>query len=206
MEKVLSRKDINNVADKAKLGRDQLKHLFIELDIPSSDIANAERRADTRDFKLQAIEVLQFWQQSNGEKATRNEIINALEECGFIEAKEILEKKWSLISQGDAAGTSQDSQPAENEPSDEDTVIDRDGPGDGSDQFKIEPYGSLPADPEMPRYSMTHIPRGHCVVINNVDFSPSKVSKPHLKLKDRRGSDIDAIGITIHKLGLHCNC
>ncbi|XP_072023552.1 caspase-3-like [Amphiura filiformis] len=90
---------------------------------------------------------------------------------------------------GDAAGISQASQPDENGPSDQDTMIDPDAPGDSSYQFKIEPYGSMPAEPEMPRYSMTHIPRGHCVIINNVDFSPCR---PRQNLKDRRGSDVDA--------------
>ncbi|XP_072016289.1 NLR family CARD domain-containing protein 4-like [Amphiura filiformis] len=98
MEKVSS-SDINDVVYRAKLGRDQQQHLFRQLGIPSPDVENAERRADTRDFKLQAIKVLESWRQTNGEKATRRAIIDALKECGFIEAEEIIEKQWSLISQ-----------------------------------------------------------------------------------------------------------
>ncbi|XP_072015013.1 NLR family CARD domain-containing protein 4-like [Amphiura filiformis] len=95
MEKV-SDSDIKDIASNATLLHNQLRHLFVELGIKAPDVENAECRIETRDFQLQAIEVLQFWRQSNGEKATRRAIIEALGECHFCDAKEILEKKWSI--------------------------------------------------------------------------------------------------------------
>ncbi|XP_072046784.1 uncharacterized protein [Amphiura filiformis] len=100
------------------------------------------------------------------------------------------------LEAGDTAAICQDSQPDENGSSDQDTMLDRDAPNTDPDQFDVGPYGSMRGDREMPRYSMSR--RGHCLVINNVDFSPSrqpagkseeKISKD---LKDRNGSDVDA--------------
>ncbi|XP_072016013.1 NLR family CARD domain-containing protein 4-like [Amphiura filiformis] len=93
-EKVSDR-DIKDVASNAKLLHDQLRHLFVQLGIKASDRENAERRADTRDFKLQAIEVLRSWRQSKGEKATRKAILHALRKCHLMEAREILVEKWA---------------------------------------------------------------------------------------------------------------
>ncbi|XP_072016999.1 uncharacterized protein [Amphiura filiformis] len=100
MDIKVSDDDIYNLASNAKLSRDQLRHLFQKLGLVETDIENAYRRADTRDFKLQAISVLQLWRQINGLRATRQAIIDALKSCGFIEAKEILEKKWTRTSRG----------------------------------------------------------------------------------------------------------
>ncbi|XP_072017961.1 uncharacterized protein [Amphiura filiformis] len=92
---MVSDNDINDVVYKTHLGRNLLQRLFHQLGITTSDIEYAERMADTRDFKLQSIQVLHFWRQSNGEKATRKAIINALIECNLIEAKEMLVRKWT---------------------------------------------------------------------------------------------------------------
>ncbi|XP_072022692.1 uncharacterized protein [Amphiura filiformis] len=91
----VSEDDLNDVTSKAGLRRDELKHLFKELSIHETDIENAERIADTRDFKHQSNQVLQKWLQRNGERATRKTVIDALEGCRFVNAKEILEKRWS---------------------------------------------------------------------------------------------------------------
>ncbi|XP_072020841.1 twitchin-like [Amphiura filiformis] len=90
--------DINDVACKAKLQHNQLKHLFNELHIGKANIENAERIADTKDFKLQSNEVLQTWRQINGKNATKQSILEALTKCNLIEAKEILLVKWTVTS------------------------------------------------------------------------------------------------------------
>ena len=98
MEK-LSDKDILDII-KAKLSRAELHRLFLELGISDTDVENAERIADSRDIGLQANKVLKMWREKIGKNATRRRIINALTECSFMDAKEILEEKWSLIVQG----------------------------------------------------------------------------------------------------------
>ena len=66
----------------------------------SNEIEAAERLADTTDFRLQAIKVLKSWRSKCGREATRKAVISALQECKLKEAKEILEQKWNLDSQG----------------------------------------------------------------------------------------------------------
>ena len=95
MEKVTN-KNISDITNKTKLEHKDLRKLFTELDIDSNDVENAERTADTRDFKLQAQKVLRMWRENNGRRATRRRILDALEECNFIDAKETLEKKWGI--------------------------------------------------------------------------------------------------------------
>ena len=99
MEKV-SDKDISDITYKTKLQHADLHHLFSELGIDDADVENAERMADSRDFRLQAKKVLKMWRTKNGRNATRRAVINALIECELIDAKEILEKKWGLVAQG----------------------------------------------------------------------------------------------------------
>ena len=96
----MSDTDIVDITCKTKLLHAQLHHMFNELNIHAADIENAERSTDSRDFKLQANRILKMWRSSNGRNATRRRIINALIECGFIEAKEILEEKWGFLTQG----------------------------------------------------------------------------------------------------------
>ncbi|XP_072042592.1 uncharacterized protein [Amphiura filiformis] len=97
MDVKVSDNDINDIACKADLERHDLMHLFRELGMKGSAIENAERIADTRDFKLQSIRVLETWRQSNGEKGTRKAIVEALKECSLVDAKEILVNKWSQV-------------------------------------------------------------------------------------------------------------
>ncbi|XP_072041412.1 uncharacterized protein [Amphiura filiformis] len=98
MDAKVSDCDITDIACKANLERDDLKHLFNELGMEGSAIENAEGRADTKDFQLQSIRVLKTWRQTNGEKGTRKAVVEALEECSLVEAKEILVDKWSHVS------------------------------------------------------------------------------------------------------------
>ncbi|XP_072023538.1 uncharacterized protein [Amphiura filiformis] len=88
--------DIKVVVGKANLTSDNLTELFTELEIPSPEVESAKFGACTSDVKLQSITVLRFWRQTNGRKATRRKILDALRECGFRDAKEILEEKWNL--------------------------------------------------------------------------------------------------------------
>ena len=100
----MSDKDILDIASRTKLQHADLHNLFLELGIDDADVENAERMADSRDFKLQANKVLKMWRTSNGRNATRRAVINALMECGLVEAKEILEEKWGLVTQGKFLG------------------------------------------------------------------------------------------------------
>ncbi|XP_072022993.1 uncharacterized protein [Amphiura filiformis] len=96
----ISETDLSDVARKAELGWDDLNHIFVELGLKGPDIENAVRKADTKDFQLQSINVLRFWRHTNGEGATREAIIEALEACKLIEAKEILLDKWANTCPG----------------------------------------------------------------------------------------------------------
>ncbi|XP_072018876.1 uncharacterized protein [Amphiura filiformis] len=100
MDKRVSDADISYVARKTKLTKDHLSNLYIELDIGEDEIENAKGKADTKDFKLQAISVLKAWRSSNGRNATRKAILEALKECDLIDAKEHLEEEWSVSLEG----------------------------------------------------------------------------------------------------------
>ena len=56
----------------------------------------AERRANSTDEELKAMEVLQLWRQMNGRKATREKIIEALKQLHNFEVVDALQKKWNL--------------------------------------------------------------------------------------------------------------
>ncbi|XP_072043961.1 uncharacterized protein [Amphiura filiformis] len=79
-----------------QLGRDDLQHLYVELEISHQDVEKAEYRANSRDIELQAMEVLRFWRDMNGTEASRSAILNALTECENQEAVENLEEIWSV--------------------------------------------------------------------------------------------------------------
>ena len=72
----------------------------MELRLPADEIENAKRLADINDFKLQAANVLRSWRETNGNAATKEAIINALEECQLYDAIEILQEKWNLQTKG----------------------------------------------------------------------------------------------------------
>ena len=96
----VSDKDIRDVTSNAGLQNSDLEDLFVELQLQADEIENAKRLADTRDFKLQAATVLRFWRQTNGSAATKQAIINALEECQLYDAVDILNEKWNLQTKG----------------------------------------------------------------------------------------------------------
>ncbi|XP_072049912.1 uncharacterized protein [Amphiura filiformis] len=91
------------------LGPDDLQKLFCELDLTSQQIEKAERSAGTRDVELTAKSVFQFWRKERGQQATHFAILDGLEACENLEAKEELEEKWNTtviasISQSDISG------------------------------------------------------------------------------------------------------
>ena len=96
----VSDSDIQDVARKADLTYAELHNLYGELGIPQSDIENQERIAKTTDFKVQAVHVLRHWWQTKGTHATRNVILNALQECKYNRAKATLEEKWGFTIKG----------------------------------------------------------------------------------------------------------
>ena len=89
-------KEIFQVAENAGLTRNKLHKLFKVLDIPDREVENAERNADTRDVVLQADKVLQHWRTIRGSAATKWAILEALEECGYVGAIEILRRLWDM--------------------------------------------------------------------------------------------------------------
>ena len=75
---------------------DDLRRLYIELDIDEVEKDRAERQANTGDNVLKAVSVLNCWKNKNLQKATRTTLLKALEESGLREQKEMLEKKWAM--------------------------------------------------------------------------------------------------------------
>ncbi|XP_072051601.1 uncharacterized protein [Amphiura filiformis] len=90
----ISDEDITDII--SLLGRDDLHKLFYALELPSTDIDKAEIKAGTLDVDLKARKVFETWRQRNGQQATQERILCALEECGNNDAKEKLEDKWKL--------------------------------------------------------------------------------------------------------------
>ena len=100
IQAVVSDKDIRDVASKAELTHAELRHLYGELELSQADIENQERMADTRDFMLQAEHVLKHWRQKTGKEATKEKLLDTLQECKLNRAKGILEEKWNLTVKG----------------------------------------------------------------------------------------------------------
>ena len=98
--KTVSDKDIRDVAGNAGLRHSDLENLFVVLGLQADAIENAQRLAGTNDYKLQAASVLRSWRETNGNAATKQVIINALEECQYTGAVEILLGKWGMQNQG----------------------------------------------------------------------------------------------------------
>ena len=94
----ISDKDIRDIA--RQLNRAELKYLYQELNLRESEIEHAERIADTRDIDLMATSVLRMWRQINGRHASRQAVLEALTECRYIRAKEVLEEKWGVAANG----------------------------------------------------------------------------------------------------------
>ena len=58
-----------------------MRKLFHELGIKQHDVEKAELSANTNDVDLKARAVLRWWKKTNGRKATRDVILEALERC-----------------------------------------------------------------------------------------------------------------------------
>ena len=96
----VSDRDIWDIASKTNLLHADLQCLFHALNMSGPEIENAERNTDSRDVTLRARRVLNEWREKNGRNACRIRILDAFLECGFIDAKETLEKTWSLLHEG----------------------------------------------------------------------------------------------------------
>ena len=90
-EKVSSR-DIGDVI--RLLGPVDFHELFHELNIKDADIEKEEKNADSSHPGQQARAVFNFWIKAEGKEATRKAMLDALERCGNVEDKEILEDIW----------------------------------------------------------------------------------------------------------------
>ena len=75
------------------MGPDNLHKLFNELGIKQHDIEKAERSANTNDVDLKAKAVLRWWKKTNGRKATRDVILEALAKCQDKQKKRNLQEQ-----------------------------------------------------------------------------------------------------------------
>ena len=77
------------------MSKDQLTALFYELGLPDDEVENAQEKADTPDYKLQANKVLGHWKRTNGKEATREKLLQGLTAGKCIEAVEQLQDKYN---------------------------------------------------------------------------------------------------------------
>ena len=77
------------------LGSDDLQNLFLALDLQPRDIESEQRNADTTSVEIMAWYVLRKWRNMLGRKATRGSILDALDKCRNVEAREILDYTWN---------------------------------------------------------------------------------------------------------------
>ncbi|XP_072049786.1 probable serine/threonine-protein kinase pats1 [Amphiura filiformis] len=85
---------------------DDLQKLYFKLGLTSQQIEKAERSTGSHDVELGAMSVFQSWRKERGQHATHIAILDGLEACENLEAKEVLEEKWNIkaiasISQSD---------------------------------------------------------------------------------------------------------
>ena len=77
------------------LGPDDLQQLYHALNLTYSDVEKEERNADTTDVNIRALHVLRLWRNRLGRNATRKTILDALEKCRNMEARDILDYTWN---------------------------------------------------------------------------------------------------------------
>ena len=98
----MSEKDIHDVTTKAKLLANDFEHLYLELRMSVTDIERIKHDARDEPSDIQAYKVLKEWLQQNGDRATRQVIIDALEKDKRNEAAGILRKQWKMTIKGTA--------------------------------------------------------------------------------------------------------
>ena len=81
------------------MGPDELRKLFHELGIRQRDIEKVERSANTDNIDLKAKAVLRWWVKTNGRKATREAILEALGNSQDKQAK-LLSLQEQLVKRG----------------------------------------------------------------------------------------------------------
>ena len=89
----ISEKDFTTVVE--LLTAAELQKLYEALNISYRDSEKAEIGASTSDVNLKAKAVLRQWKQNNGRLASRQAILDAVHECGNLEAEEKLTEKWT---------------------------------------------------------------------------------------------------------------
>ena len=93
-EREISEDDLNDVTE--LLDPDDLQKLFDELQIHHRDVRKAEERVSTKDVDLKARAVLRHWKKIQGHKASKQFILDALDRCENIQAKENLIAAWEM--------------------------------------------------------------------------------------------------------------
>ena len=94
---MITEREIFQVAGRAGLKSDQLHYLYLALDLLDHEVENAEQNADTKDVALRANKVLVYWRTTRGSKATKEVILKALEECGYVDVFEFLLEQWTRM-------------------------------------------------------------------------------------------------------------
>ena len=89
----MSDSDITDVVQELQIA--ELKTLYEQLGLTVQTVENEEVSAGVSDPKLRATRVLQRWRQMNGQSASRQRILYALESCKFRQTKQTLERKWN---------------------------------------------------------------------------------------------------------------
>ena len=93
---MITDREIFQVAVRAGLNSDQLHILYMALDLPDHEVENAERNANTTDVAIRARKVLLHWRTIRGSTATKQAILEALQECGYGGAIELLLEQWNI--------------------------------------------------------------------------------------------------------------
>ena len=78
----------------------EIHKLFHELGIRQHEIEKAERGANTDDVDLKARAVLRWWKKTNGKKATRDVILEALAKCQDKQTKLNLQEQ--IVKRGES--------------------------------------------------------------------------------------------------------
>ena len=92
--------NIRDVTANANLTPSDLDALFLELGMSQVDIENTRYNLRHEAVDIQANGVLQEWRRRNGNGATRQALITALNACRRTEAVEILQNRWRMTNNG----------------------------------------------------------------------------------------------------------
>ena len=77
---------------------DEKKLLYVELGLNAHEVEAAEVTTDSKHPDIKALSVFRYWRTKNGAAATKAKILEALENCNLIDAKEKIESAWNMSS------------------------------------------------------------------------------------------------------------